>query len=187
MEARWIVLAAVVILVVAVAAWMVARKQRRDQLRARFGPEYEHTVRRYGDVTKAESDLAARQERLRGLDIKPLSFAEAEQFAHEWRRTQGRFVDEPRQSIADADGLVRKVMHLRGYPVGEFDQRVEDISVDHPHVVEHYRAAHRIAVASASGEAGTEELRQAMVHYRVLFEDLLEVRDEAPRRMEAGR
>jgi hypothetical protein len=186
MEARWIVLA-VVVVVAAVGIWIMVRNERRKQLRDRFGPEYDHAVRKYGNVTRAESDLAARQERVSRFEIKPLRAAEAERFAAAWRRTQSRFVDEPRQSIAEADRLVQEVMEVRGYPVGDFEQRVADVSVDHPVVVEHYRAAHRIALANADSQAGTEDLRQAMVHYRALFEDLLEVRDEGPRRMEAGR
>lgn len=188
MEARWIVVAALVaVAVLGAIVWIVIRNERRKRLQSRFGPEYERAVKKYGSVTQAESELTARQERVRRLEIKPLRAGEAERFTRAWQRTQARFVDEPRQAIAEADQVVREVMEVRGYPVGDFDQRVADISVDHPQVVEHYRAAHRIAIESSSAAAGTEDLRQAMVHYRALFEDLLEVRDEGPRRMEAGR
>lgn len=187
METRWIILAVVVVLIAAGIAWVLLRKKRSERLRDRFGPEYEHAVRKYGSVTKAESELSARQERVERLTLRPLAPAEAERFAAAWRRVQAQFVDDPRRAIADGDRLVRDAMEARGYPVGDFEQRVADISVDHPRVVEHYRAAHRVAEASAGAGVRTEDLRQAMVHYRALFEDLLEVQDEAPRRMEAGR
>lgn len=189
-NAIWIIVAIIAIAVVAGIIWALAQKQRRQRLQKRFGPEYEHAVRKYGSVTRAESELQERQDRVRGLEIEPLPPAEAERFAAQWRRTQARFVDEPREAIADADRLVREVMEARGYPVGDFEQRVADVSVDHAGVVHHYRAAHRIAAANADGAVETEDLRQAMKHYRALFEDLLEVRDEdarydEPRRREA--
>lgn len=187
-EGRWIVLLviAVVVLVGGVAV-VVARNKRRARLRAQFGPEYQRAVREYGSVTRAESALEARRERVRRLDVRPLAIEEADRFASSWRTTQSRFVDDPRRAITEADRLVQTLMKTRGYPVGDFEQRVDDISVDHPRVVEHYLAAHRIAMANEHGTAQTEDLRQAMIHYRALFENLLEVLDEPPRRMEAGR
>jgi hypothetical protein len=186
-DLRWIVLLVIVVVVVAIVVAVVVRNKRRARLRAQFGPEYGRAVHKYGSVTRAESALEARRDRVRTLDIRPLEPDEADRFAAAWRATQARFVDAPPRAIGEADRLVQTVMKARGYPVGDFEQRVDDISVDHPRVVEHYRAAHGIAGASEDGRATTEDLRQAMIHYRALFEDLLEVHDEPPRRMEAGR
>ena len=177
----------VVVVLLAAAAWAIARNRRRRRLQEQFGPEYPRAVRKYGSVPRAEAELTARRERVRRLDIRPLRPADADRFAAAWRETQARFVDDPPVAIAHADQLVQEVMHARGYPVGDFDERVDDISVDHPAVVEHYRTAHEIAVASGEGRATTEDLRQAMRHYRALFEDLLEIYEDPPRRMEAGR
>jgi hypothetical protein len=182
-DTPWIVLAVVVVVVTVTMVWVLPRNRRSDRLKQRFGPEYDRTVRTYGDVTRAESDLNAREQRVRGLDIRPLTPGEAERCAAAWRRTQARFVDDPRSAIADADRLVQDLMKARAYPVGDFEQRVADVSVDHPRVVEHYRAAHRVALATAEDRSTTEDRRQALVHYRALFEDLLEVSDDAPRRM----
>ncbi len=180
MDTRWIVIAVIVLVVVLAAVVMMVRQRRSRQLQAQFGPEYRRAVRKYGSVTRAESELESRRKRVRALEIRALSPADAERFAEAWRRTQARFVDDPAGAIADGDRLVEDLMRTRGYPVGKFQERIADISVDHPRVVEHYRAAHAIANASADGRADTEDLRQAMVHLRALFEDLLEVRDEIP-------
>jgi len=171
-----IVLAVVAILVVIVAVWFML-KWRTEELRKRFGPEYDRVITERGDTRQAESELAARQKRVERLDIHPLDPAERDRFVNAWRATQSHFVDAPAEAIKDADRLVSQVMRARGYPVGDFEQRAADISVDHPIVVENYRAARAIAVANERGQAGTEELRQAIVHYRVLFEDLLETRE----------
>ena len=186
-DPRVVVVVVIVVALVAVAGWVIARSGRRRRLQEQFGPEYPRAVRKYGSVTRAESALAARRERVRRLDIRPLRLADAERFAAAWRDAQARFVEEPSDAIVQADRLVQEVMHARGYPVGDFDERVDDVSVDHPTVVEHYRTAHEIAVASGDGRTTTEDLRQAMRHYRALFEDLLDIDDEPPRRMEAGR
>jgi hypothetical protein len=192
-QTRWIVVAIIVVLALAVVVLLALKRKRSERLREQFGPEYQNTVRKYGSVTRAESELEARRHRVRRLEIVPLRADEAARFADAWRTTQARFVDDPRRAIADGDRLVQELMGARGYPVGDFEQRVADISVDHPRVVEHYRAAHAIAGASGDGRTSTEELRQAMVHYRALFEDLLDVRDEIPpadempRTMEGGR
>jgi len=184
---RLVVLALLVLAIIAVGIWVFAKSKRRARLRAQFGPEYPRAVEKYGSVTRAESALEARRARVRRLDIRPLQPRDAERFTVAWRAAQERFVDDPRAAITEADALVQDLMRSRGYPVGDFEERVEDISVDHALVVEHYRTAHAIALASEREETTTEDLRQAMRHYRALFEDLLEVRDEAPRRMEAGR
>jgi len=173
-----VVVVMIVAAVVAVAAWVIARSARRRKLREQFGPEYQRAVRKYCSVTRAESALTARRERVRRLDIRPLRPADAERFATAWRDAQARCVEEPSDAIAQAGQLVQELMHARGYPVGDFDERVDDISVDHPTVVEHYRTAHEIAVASGEDRTTTEDLRQAMRHYRALFEDLLETREK---------
>jgi hypothetical protein len=170
----------VLAIVVIVAAWWFTQRQRRsNELRRQFGPEYERTVDQYGERGRAEEALTARAERVEQLRIRPLTAADSARYADEWRSVQTRFVDDPEHAIGDADRLCGEVMQARGYPMGDFEQRAADISVDHPQVVEHYRAAHGVARRSADGNATTEDLRQAMVHYRTLFEDLIETRQPA--------
>lgn len=177
-----IVVAAVVVLaLVTLAAWFFAqRKKQSARLEQRFGPEYERTVSELGGRAKAESELKAREKRVEHLIIAPLAPAEAARFAEAWKALQGRFVDDPKGVVTQADGLVRELMLKRGYPMGDFERRAADISVDHSAVVENYRAAQAIAVRGARGEADTEELRSAVVHYRALFDDMLEVREVKP-------
>jgi hypothetical protein len=148
-------------------------RRRSETLRERFGPEYERTLETAGDRRQAEADLEARQVRVRALPLRTLDPHEQEALRNNWRAAQARFVDEPAQSIAMADRLVTEGMRARGYPVGDFEQRVADLSVEHAAVINHYREARRIAQASEAGQASTEDLRQAMVHYRALFDDLL--------------
>ncbi len=169
-----IIIAILVVIVIAMAAMMAGRRRRTEELKGTFGPEYEHAVDQYGDQRAAEEKLEERQSRVEALNIHPLQPAERDRFAEEWRQTQAEFVDAPERAVADADRLVGQVMQARGYPLGDFDQRAADISVDHADVVTHYRAAHEIALRQKSGQATTEDLRQAMVHYRALFEDLLQ-------------
>jgi FtsZ-interacting cell division protein ZipA len=173
--------AIVVVALVALLVWAASRKRRTQQLRERFGPEYERTVESAGDRRKAEEELARRERRRQQLDIRPLDRVKAEQYMDEWRRVQSRFVDAPEEAVNDADRLVTAVMHERGYPMDEFEQRAEDISVDHPDVVNDYRRAHRIAGDSRRGSADTEALRDAMVRYRALFDRLLEIRPTSRR------
>jgi len=156
-----------------IAGWFVWSRRRTEQLRTRFGSEYDRVVGETQDVLKAEASLAARAKRVERLQIHPLRPDEASQYRAAWQRVQARFVDDPKAAITEADRLVGEVMTARGYPVGDFDQRVEDISVDHPEVVMNYRAARDIALEHERGRANTEDLRQAMVHYRALFSDLL--------------
>ena len=174
-----VVIVLVVIVVIAAAMWFMQRQRRSKELRQQFGPEYERAVDQYGERGRAEQALAARAERVEQLRIRPLSAEDSARYADAWRSVQSRFVDDPEQAIGQADQLCGEVMQARGYPMGDFDQRAADISVDHPRVVEHYRAAHGIARRSADGNASTEDLRQAMVHYRTLFEDLIETREPA--------
>lgn len=173
MSTLTMVLIAIVVVAVVFAAVMYIQRQRTRRLRGHFGPEYDRAVRDSGNQRKAESELAAREKRVEKLHLRTLQPDEIDRFAASWSEIQTRFVDAPREAVAKADRLVREVMQLRGYPMGDFEQRAADISVDHPTVVSNYRAAHDLAARDAAGKATTEELRQAMVHYRVLFEDLL--------------
>lgn len=162
----------------AVAAWFLLRRRRSSELRRTFGPEYDRTVENAGKRSEAERELEHRRERVRQLEIRPLPPEEAERFARGWQQVQKRFVDAPAGAVDDADRLVTELMQRRGYPMTDFEQRSADLSVDHPLVVENYRAAHALALRARNGGADTEELRQAMVHYRTLFEDLLEERGQ---------
>ena len=177
-------LVAVAIVVVAGVVWYELGRRRSATLRARFGPEYDRVVHSAGTVKRAEASLEARARRVEALHIHPLTTDDATRYGQQWRKVQELFVDDPRRAVTEADRLVGEVMHARGYPLGEFEQRVEDISVDHAGVVMNYRAAREIAHAHARGEASTEDLRQAMVHYRALFDDLLET---APTDVQAQR
>jgi hypothetical protein len=151
-----------------------ARTQARSkQLRERFGPEYGRAVAETGDRTLAETKLEDRERRVRGLHIRSLDGEERARFQEAWRNVQARFVDDPAGALSDADGLLSTVMSAEGYPMNEFELRAADISVDHPVVVENYREGHRIAARSVRNQATTEELREAMIHYRKLFEDLV--------------
>jgi len=163
------------LIVIAALAWIYARRYRSQQLRSRFGPEYDHTVRELGSQTRAEDALAARQKRMEKIDIHPLAPQQRERFAARWHDVQARFVDDPPGAIRDADALVNETMRARGYPMGEFELRAENISVDHPQVVRNYRAAHAIAARMERAEADTEDLRHALVYYRDLFEELVEL------------
>src|ERR1700726_425011 len=175
---QWIIVSGVVVIaLLALAAWLLSRKKKQsERLQQRFGSEYGRTVGELGGRTKAESELKAREKRVGNLPITPLAPAEAARFSQAWNVLQGRFVDNPKAVVVQADQLVRELMLKRGYPMGDFERRAADISVDHPAVVENYRAAQAIAVRDQRGEADTEELRKAVVHYRALFDELLEVR-----------
>ena len=166
-----IVLALVAVLIV--AGVLLFQRRRSEHLKSRFGPEYDHEVEEKGSRGKAEAELARREKRVEKLHIVPLEPAARQQFTERWTDVQAKFVDDPVRAVAYADALLAEVMSARGYPVGDFDQRAGDISVDHPKVVEHYRAGHDVAVRHERGEAGTEDLRQAMIHYRALFDELV--------------
>lgn len=174
-------IAGVLVLALVLAiAWLLIRRGNSRRLEQRFGPEYHRTVREMGSVDKAESELAARQKRVQKLNLVPLAPQQAARFTDEWKMLQARFVDQPRGVLMDADRLVTDLMRQRGYPMADFETRAADISVDHPAVVHHYRAARDIALRDQRGEADTEALRQAVVHYRALFSELLEVEEEHP-------
>jgi hypothetical protein len=169
----WLLVIVVVVLLCAVGL-LVMRQRRSAQLREGFGPEYDRVVRERGDQRAAESELRERRERRRSYDIRPLEPAARERYAERWRSTQAQFVDQPASALTEADALVGEVMRERGYPVEDFEQQAADVSVDHPEVVEHYRAAHAV---HSQDHASTEVLRQALVHYRALFAELLEHTD----------
>lgn len=182
LDAKTIVIFAVIIVALIVIAWAIARKRRTEALRRRFGPEYERTVREQGPG-KAETVLLERKQRVEKFSVRTLGAAERERFISEWRGLQTRFVDDPKGAVTDADKLVNKVMQARGYPMSDFEQRAADISVDHPQVVDSYRAAHEIALRHNRGEATTEDLRKAMLYYRSLFDDLLQTSSVDERRV----
>ena len=177
LDPKLIMLAGVVILVIAVLVWTYVQKRRSTttSLRQRFGPEYERAVHQQGSERKAEAKLADRQERVEKLNIRDLDPMERERFSKQWESVQSRFVDSPRGAVAEADDLVSSLMKTRGYPVSDFDQRAADVSVDHPRVVENYRSGHDIALRVGKNGASTEDLRAAMIHYRSLFEELVQV------------
>ena len=170
------VLIAILVIVVVIVGLAVVLGQRRrtERLQQQFGPEYQRTVARAGDQRAAEADLSARERRRRELDIVALEPAARDRYVESWRVTQGRFVDDPAGATHEADTLVAQVMRDRGYPVDDFEHRADDVSVDHPRVAENYRAAHAIYQANEQGLASTDDLRQAFVHYRSLFSELLD-------------
>jgi hypothetical protein len=176
-----IAIGVLILVAIGIIAALLIRQQRQTQrLKQRFGAEYGRTVVELGSRAKAESELKQRESRVARLSITPLSAADAARFSQTWNALQSRFIDSPKGVVAEADQLVRELMLKRGYPMGDFERRAADISVHHPEVVTTYRAAQLIAARDELGEASTEELRQAVVHYRTLFDELLEVKPAAP-------
>ena len=173
MDNNTILIAVLGLALIAVVVLLLMRSRHSSKLRSRFGPEYERAVDESGNTRKAEAALHDREKRVKSFAIQPLRTGERERYVAAWRRVQGEFVDNPKFAVTHADELLAEVMAVRGYPVGDFDQRSADLSVDHPVVVQNYRSAHDIAIRHARGEAGTEDLRQAMIHYRALFDDLV--------------
>jgi hypothetical protein len=162
----------IIVVAAAVIGWLLWQQQRTQKLRSQYSTEYDRAVGELGR-RRGEAELLHRQERVRQLDIRPLGSTERDRFSADWRRVQEQFVDDPEGAVARGDQLVDEVMRARGYPIADFERQVADLSVDHPRVVENYRMARMIAVKRERGSASTEELRQAMVYYRELFEDLL--------------
>lgn len=169
-----LVIVVVLLVVAAGVIGFILERRRGRELKDRFGGEYDRVVEQAGGRRRAERDLVARQKRHEELDIRPLDPARVRDYRSDWEMAQTRFVDDPRGAIGDADMLIEALMSERGYPVGDFDTKVADLSVQHADVLQHYRAAHEIATAAANGDADTESLRRAMVHYRALFAALLD-------------
>jgi hypothetical protein len=176
----WALVVAGALVVVALVVWQGMNKRRTRELQGRFGPEYDRTLESAESKREAEAELKARAERRDELEIQPLTSAARERYLAEWQRVQARFVDDPEGAVRDADMTIQSVMAERGYPMDDFEQRAADVSVDHPQVVENYRRGHRLARASALGDGTTEELRQAMQHYRLLFDELVDETADAP-------
>jgi uncharacterized protein YneF (UPF0154 family) len=174
MDTTLIIIVVVVVVIVGVILGLVfSRRNRSTQLQEKFGPEYDRTVQSMGGEKKAQTELNDRQKHVETLDIRPLSVSEHDRYLAEWTAVQSKFVDEPGQAIVDADRLIMEVMQIRGYPISDFEQRAADISVKYPALVTNYRGAREIANKNKLGQANTEELRQAMIYYRSLFEELL--------------
>lgn len=173
------VIVIVAIVVVLAIVWFAIRRRRTEALRRRFGPEYDRIVHEHG-AQRADHILLERERRVEKFSLRRLSADEDERFVSEWRAVQAHFVDDPAGAVTEADLLVGRLMEARGYPLGDFEQRAADISVDHPRVVENYRAAHEIALRHQRGDASTEDLRNSMIYCRSLFDDLLETRTAAP-------
>jgi len=185
MDPKLIVLAVAVILVIIVAVVLYMRKRKKTTagLRDRFGTEYDRAVQQHGSERKAEAKLTDRAARVEMLRIRELDPAERERYISQWQAVQSRFVDYPKGTVTEADELVCSLMQARGYPVADFDQRAADISVDHPRVVENYRSAHDIALRVGSGGVTTEDLRTAMINYRSLFDELVQVQPTGDKRV----
>lgn len=173
MDTNTLIIIVLVVLVIALGGMLLMKRRRSGHLQSQFGPEYERALKETGDKRKAETELEQREMRVQKLAIRPLERADRDRFTKDWRRTQAEFVDDPMGSITHADVLLQEVMSARGYPVENFEQVAADISVDHPTVVQNYRSGHDIAVRHQRGDAGTEDLRQAMIHYRELFDELV--------------
>jgi len=170
-----LLIAVVVVLAAGIAAVHALRKQRSRQLRTHFGPEYDHAVEGFGQRRAAERALLDRARRVDKLAIRPLPAARRGELSLRWQAVQSQFVDDPAGAVRETHALLSTVMHEQGYPTGKFDEEVELLSVHHPAAIQHYRAAHRLADERSRGRSATEELRQAMIHYRALFEDLLQL------------
>jgi hypothetical protein len=173
------IVAVVAVIVIAAIIIVVMRKRRSHQLKERFGTEYDRTLQIRGDRSKAETELMNREKRVHSFPLKTLSPETRNRYAAEWSAVQRHFVDDPAVSVLEADSLVSQVMGARGYPMADFEQRAADISVTCPHVVQNYRSARAIVLRHGRGQAGTEDLRQAMVYYRSLFDELLDLPDNA--------
>ena len=171
----WVIVVLVVVIAAAAIVWFYMSRKRSEHLRGQFGPEYTRALKEHGSQRRAEADLESREKRVKRFNIRPLPPSDRDQFANEWRLLQTRFVDDPPGAVMEADRLVAQVMEARGYPTGDYDQRIDDLSVEHPRVLDNYRKACEIARRNDRGEASTEDLRSGMVSYRALFEDLLEI------------
>jgi hypothetical protein len=167
----WVLLG--VVIVVALAAYFIFRNRRTAALRDHFGDEYDRTVEQTGARAKAEAALKDREERVAKLDIRPLTAEERDGFSREWRDVKAVFVNSPVEAVHHADRLLTNIMKTRGYPMADFDRRYEDLTVDHGEVARHYREGHELVLRHGRGQGSTEDLRQAMIHFEALFDDLV--------------
>ena len=183
----WVALGVVGLLIVVALFARGARESRTAQLRDVYGREYDRAVESIGNRSKAERELVARADEVKKYDIRPLTAAERDRYRGDWLRVEQHFVERPTAAVVEADELVADIMRVQGYPMGDFDRHARDLSVKHPRVIDHYRAGHRV-IGSAPGSVTTEDLRQAMLHYRMLFAELLgtggDVVQEVPRQSE---
>jgi Na+-transporting NADH:ubiquinone oxidoreductase subunit NqrC len=185
MNTTYLIIAVVLVLVVIIGvilAPIFARRKRSQRFQNKFGPEYDRTVQTAGNEKKAQAELNERQKHVDMLNIRPLSISERERYQAEWTAIQAKFVDQPGQATVEADHLIMEVMKVRAYPVSDFEQRAADISVNYPALVSNYRAAREIAIKNEQRSANTEELRQAMIYYRSLFDELLKAETVVPER-----
>ena len=184
MNATYLIIAIVLVLVIigVILGAVFAGRKRSQRLQNKFGPEYDRTVQNAGNEKKAQAELDARQKHVDTLNIRPLSVSERERYQAEWKAIQTKFVDQPGQATIEADQLIMEVMKVRAYPVSDFDQRAADISVNYPALLSNYRAAREIAIKNEQHSANTEELRQAMIYYRSLFDELLKEETIIPER-----
>jgi hypothetical protein len=182
-DPTWIMIAAgaIVVLVVIGLIAGAARRKRSEKLRQSFGSEYDHAVESAGSRTRAEQDLIARAEEVKSYDIRPLTASEHSRFREDWNRIEMRFLERPTTAVVEADELVADIMRTQGYPMGDFEKYAASLSVKHPRVIEHYRAGHDAIDANRDGRSSTEELRQAMLHYRQLIDELLGGKTDAVR------
>jgi hypothetical protein len=176
----WVVIALAIVAALALILWRALARRRTGKLQERFGPEYERTMHVAESKREGEAELQAREERRQSFEIRPLSSAARERYTAQWRAVQAQFVDEPGSAVKRADDLIQAVMAECGYPVEDFEQRAADLSVDHPRVVDNYREGHRLAQTDTDAADSTENLRQAMRHYRALFSDLVEPNADEP-------
>jgi hypothetical protein len=181
MDTTYVIVMVVLVLVITgiILGPIFARRKRSERYHDKFGTEYDHSVKTLGNEKKAQTDLDGRVKHVGTLNIRPLSIGERERYMADWTAVQTKFVDEPGQAVVDADRLIMEVMQKRDYPISDFEQRAADISINYPALVSNYRAAQVIAIKNKQNEADTEELRQAMIYYRSLFDELLGTETDA--------
>jgi hypothetical protein len=180
----WIAVGALALIVVAGLIARGSRRSRTEQLRDKFGAEYDHVVQETGKRKHAEQELLARVDEVNKYNIRPLTVAERDRFRGDWSLIEQRFIERPTTAVVEADELVAEMMRVRGYPMGDFEKHAAQLSVTHPRVIEHYRAGHRV-IGGAPGSSSTEDLRQAMLHYRSLFDELIAEVKDVPRAIDA--
>ncbi len=182
MNTTYFIIAVVLILVIVgvIMGLILARRKRSQQFHDKYGPDYDRTVKTMGNEKKAQTEMDERQKHVETLNIRPLSASERDHYLAEWNTIQAKFIDQPGQATVEADHLIQQVMQMRAYPISDFEQRAADISINYPDLVSNYRAAREIALKNGLHQADTEELRQALVYYRSLFDELLKTETVAP-------